>query len=423
MRGHVVIKQVLRLRSIQRYHKHRFYDSGQINTSISKTPALDPKERKKQREKERYARNKEEILRRKRERYHQKKAESRLIKKVEKEEANANESIAQMRADLLAIKTWILTGALIGDLTPTSMVIDGTSRIIVPALMHHVTDDFMPTSEVLEHVSDTLKDNLATLSDHFTGKRHPRDGTPQEQQQQDRITDSATTLDIDGRDSHNTPHAKRARTELTKKQIEARQAKDRAKYARQTDEQKLAKRKRWREAKAVQRSKLGDEEREAIKARQRISNMTSKKKQARIEHRRQKKELKQNILRGDSVAMENPAWVPEPTEESVPSVVSGSLSNKAFDFINFLEYKGSPIHIPSAPKETIEDVETFDMTAARRTKRRHVPGGERHALIARRNKKFQQNIHKGGLDTAHQDSSDEIDLINHSSEPPIDCNV
>ncbi|KAL6876415.1 hypothetical protein ACP4OV_012987 [Aristida adscensionis] len=172
---------------------------GQINTSISKTPALDPKEHKKQREKERYARNKEEILRRKRERYHQKKAESRLIKKVEKEEANANESIAQVPDESRSISNqdmdidgssgWLhrndaymrppseqeninptFTKETYCDLTPTSMVIDGTPRIIVPAPMRHVTDDVMPTSEVLEHVSETLKDNLATLSDHITGK-------------------------------------------------------------------------------------------------------------------------------------------------------------------------------------------------------------------------------------------------------------
>ncbi|KAL6875739.1 hypothetical protein ACP4OV_013252 [Aristida adscensionis] len=96
--------------------------------------------------------------------------------------------------------------------------------------------------------------------------------------------------------------------------------------------------------------------------------------------------------------MENSTWVPEPAQESTPSAVPILISEKAYEFIDVLEYKGSPI-LPPAHQSTAQDVKTFDMTAARRTKGRRVPGEVRQAVMVHQNQKFEQKIKKGGPDT------------------------
>ncbi|KAL6870672.1 hypothetical protein ACP4OV_014520 [Aristida adscensionis] len=228
-------------------------------------------------------------------------------------------------------------------------------------------DDSTPTSKILEDVQEPIINKSETHDSHVTENKHPREGLDGQQQLSNCTPDSSKTLDNDAHDALDTPPAKCARTRgLTPKQIEVKRTRERARYACMTDEQKQARRDRQTTSQASRRSKLGDEEREAIKARERVSNMTPKKKQCKVERRKLKKEMKKNILRGDSIAMQNPAWVPEPV--FLPSRKCASLSDKCSEFIDILEYKGTSIHVPPAPKETDKNVEEFDMTAARRTK-------------------------------------------------------
>ncbi|KAL6896933.1 hypothetical protein ACP4OV_007505 [Aristida adscensionis] len=183
-----------------------------------------------------------------------------------------------------------------------------------------------------------------------------------------------------------------------------------------TDEKKQCRRRRQKESQALRYSKLSEEKKESIRAAERVKNLSPKKKLSMAERRRKKNVMKRNMLRGDSIAMENPIWVPEPAQESTPSVVPILISEKASEFIDFLEYKGSPI-LPPAHQSTAQDVNTFDMTAARRTKGRHVPGGVRQAVMVHRNQKFEQKIKKCGLDTEPV-YTQHVDLAEENSEQP-----
>ncbi|KAL6884616.1 hypothetical protein ACP4OV_010552 [Aristida adscensionis] len=434
----------------------RFKD---VTNTSSKTAGLDPKELKRQRERERYARNKDEILRKQRERYHAKKDKS---KRQKTQLENPDESVkvgkenigpAEKSSDSLHIN-YDSVMSKVDNFAPTSKVLEDVSDTFInpsntptghiPGMLPmvgnvttvnmsdapsgHITGDLMPMTMICEDAIESffvnttapketgsgdltptplvLEDVQAVINTPGTSTEHLT-GNNQEnnflhEQQQDSIRGSAMTV------------AKTTQT-MTDAQKEKSRAKARAKYARLTDEQKLARRKRRNASEALRRSSLGDEEKEASNSKRRVANLTPKHRQSRVERLRIKKDLKRNILSGDSIAMKNPAWVPEPV--FLPSKACASLTDKCSEFINHLEYKGTPVQISPAPKETIDkDVETFDMTASRRTKGRHVPVGERRALMARRNKQFRHNIQRTATDMSDEDTAEDIDSVQNDGE-------
>ncbi|KAL6900940.1 hypothetical protein ACP4OV_005616 [Aristida adscensionis] len=220
---------------------------------------MDPKELKKQRDRERYARNREEILRRQRERYHQKKAKSKLSKAHTEHLSSTNLDVAQLRdnnngdiskenidpnesSDWLhrndsymrppvAQKT-ILTAC---DLTPISMVDNGVNvsmRMKSTFSSLQGADTLMPTSKLGEGVIETVVNTVKGSTSHVTGKKHPRDGTLEQEDIADCTPNSAMMLDSGGQNTIGVPDA------MAEKQRKAKRAKERAKYARMTDEKK-----------------------------------------------------------------------------------------------------------------------------------------------------------------------------------------
>ncbi|KAL6909969.1 hypothetical protein ACP4OV_001227 [Aristida adscensionis] len=148
-------------------------DARSNTPGTSHTPTLDAKELKKQRDRERYARNKDEILRKRRERYHQKKEEANL-QRAKHAEANATKDIAELqdenrtiRKDTIAAdenNDWLHKNDSYvrpSDLTYESMFGDvGTTSI----LMHH--DDSTPTSKILEDFQEPIINKSETHDGH-----------------------------------------------------------------------------------------------------------------------------------------------------------------------------------------------------------------------------------------------------------------
>ncbi|KAL6883286.1 hypothetical protein ACP4OV_010700 [Aristida adscensionis] len=418
---------------------------------------LDAKERKKQRERERYARNKEEILRKQRERYHEKKAKLKLTE-ARTEHLSANPDVVQLQVesgkenlDLNNRNDWLHRDDVhvymrppIGqrsintscDLTPITMVDDdvNSSKIanttcpieeltegsgkenldlndsndwlhrndvyMRPSIGQRSIDtscDVTPITVVDDDVNSNKISNTPCPIEELTGNKLRSDGQVEHEDIDGSTPDTAITLD-------------RSEVDTSEQLIEAKRAKWRAKYASLSDQQKKSR----RERQALRRSNLDGETTESIKVRRRVENLSPKKKQSIAERRRLKKELKRNMLRGNSIAMQNPSWVPEPV--FLPSKKSKSSSDKCSEFIDHLEYKVTPIHIPPAPKETNKNVEDFDMTAARRKNGRNVPVGERQAFMARQNKRFRKNIRRVAVDMSHEDTTEDMDSVQNDYE-------
>jgi hypothetical protein len=133
-----------------------------------------------------------------------------------------------------------------------------------------------------------------------------------------------------------------------------------------------------REAKRA-RQKMHDcrtqEQIEAKNERRRVSNMTTEQAQTKRDKKRMERDCRRNTLNSDSIAMENP--------EYIPNVVS--LNDKSIAPSDWIIPKasGSPV------SDQTQDVKPLEMDPRQITRRERVPSGERQSRLARQNKHFE----------------------------------
>ncbi|KAL6639554.1 hypothetical protein ACP70R_023284 [Stipagrostis hirtigluma subsp. patula] len=136
---------------------------------------------------------------------------------------------------------------------------------------------------------------------------------------------------------------------------------------------------------------------------QRIQNRTPDQIQSRNERQRKARDVKRSALGKKSIAMENPQFTPEPVWESQQVdgfVPHGSLSSQ--DLV-IPEIRGTPFY-PSVPSEQVVDRDVPGINGIQMSHRRHVPHGERSALLQRRNPEFESSIGRGATATTDEDS-------------------
>ncbi|KAL6592973.1 hypothetical protein ACP70R_049269 [Stipagrostis hirtigluma subsp. patula] len=161
------------------------------------------------------------------------------------------------------------------------------------------------------------------------------------------------------------------------------------------------------EAKKVRNNKwyanMKPEQRLNRRESRRIQNRTTDQNRSRNEQQRKERRIKRNALGNKSIAMENPQFTPEPvweTQQVDGFVPHGSLISQ--DLV-IPEIRGTPFY-PSIPSEQVVDRDVPDMNGIQMSHRRHVPHGERSALLQRRNLEFESSIGRGATATTDEDS-------------------
>jgi hypothetical protein len=122
-----------------------------------------------------------------------------------------------------------------------------------------------------------------------------------------------------------------------------------------------------------------------------MHDVTLKRLDAKRDYKRRRRELHANTLHPESIAMENPLFSPKlvwPTADA--SGAHGSTA-KSSDRVVLDFFGPTPIYIPP-PHEEPDDEGCDELLPCHVTKRLHVPSGQRHVLLTRRNMTFQRRI-------------------------------
>ncbi|KAL6640358.1 hypothetical protein ACP70R_022207 [Stipagrostis hirtigluma subsp. patula] len=153
------------------------------------------------------------------------------------------------------------------------------------------------------------------------------------------------------------------------------------------------------------RRKLSDEQRELERLRVRTwySNLTPEQKKTRRERERKQKEKRRSSLGKDSLAMENPQYIPEVEWETRP--VDGSVPTGSVVSQNMIipEITGTPFY-PLLASEQTTDSEIPGMNGHQMSCRRYVTHGERPALLLRQNLQFEKTIGRGARSMISEDT-------------------
>ena len=88
--------------------------------------------------------------------------------------------------------------------------------------------------------------------------------------------------------------------------------------------------------------------------------------------------------------MENPLFVPELVWPTVSASRAHGSMVKSSDWV-ILESSATPLYIPP-PHEEADDEGCDELLYGHMTQRSHVPSGQRHALLMRRNTMFEHRI-------------------------------
>ncbi|KAM0826646.1 hypothetical protein ACQ4PT_068723 [Festuca glaucescens] len=134
--------------------------------------------------------------------------------------------------------------------------------------------------------------------------------------------------------------------------------------------------------------------------------MSPKKKRSKKAHQ----ELRRNSLNEESIAMENPCWIPEvvhtpDTQGYIPTC----------DW-HIPEFSGTPIYIEPIPEQMSGEV-TPDIYFSNKSRKKHVTPGERHALLGLRNEAFYANSKKHAISSADENPSMSMEGVNGSETP------
>jgi hypothetical protein len=126
---------------------------------------------------------------------------------------------------------------------------------------------------------------------------------------------------------------------------------------------------------ARRRNSQTKEQIEAKNERRRVHNMTPEQARAKRDKKRMERDCRRNTLNSDSIAIENPEYIPN-------VVPLNDKSTAPSDWI-IPEASGSPV------SDQTQYVRPLDMDPRQITHRRRVPSGERQSRLARQNKHFE----------------------------------
>jgi hypothetical protein len=121
------------------------------------------------------------------------------------------------------------------------------------------------------------------------------------------------------------------------------------------------------------------------------------------------RELRRNSLSKESIAMENPAWTPEPIWTGPHGFIP------TCDW-HIPEFGGTPIYVQTA-SEQISMEETLNKDYSNITRRKHVTPGERNALLGLRNETFYANSKKHVTASIDDNPSMTMEGANNSELP------
>ncbi|KAM0870498.1 hypothetical protein ACQ4PT_039966 [Festuca glaucescens] len=119
-----------------------------------------------------------------------------------------------------------------------------------------------------------------------------------------------------------------------------------------------------------------------------------------------RQELRRNSLNEESIAMENPCWIPEvvhtpDTQGYIPTC----------DW-HIPDFSGTPIYIEPIPEQM-----SVEPIPEQKSRRKHVTPGERHALLGLRNEAFYANSKKHAISSADENPSMSMEGVNGSETP------
>lgn len=140
---------------------------------------------------------------------------------------------------------------------------------------------------------------------------------------------------------------------------------------------------------------------ESIRAKDRThyANMTPNQKHTKMALRASAR----NTLSKDSIAMENPLYIPKIVRDGSIPTCDWSIP----------EVSGTLVYIQSA-SEQMSDGETHDMDVSEISRRKHITHGERHALMCRRNEAFYESTKKNETPSMDETSSMNLEGVNGS---------
>jgi hypothetical protein len=132
------------------------------------------------------------------------------------------------------------------------------------------------------------------------------------------------------------------------------------------------------------------EQREARRESQRLYNSEPKRKKALKIADKKFREKWKHTLHPESIAMENPAFIPELVWPTADTSGAHGTRTKSSDWIN-PESNATPLYIPPACEEA-DDEACDELLPSHMACRSQVPSGQRHALLTRRNTMFKCRI-------------------------------
>ncbi|KAL6839328.1 hypothetical protein ACP4OV_031000 [Aristida adscensionis] len=254
-----------------------------------------------------------------------------------------------------------------------------------------------------ERTRQRARQHYANMSEEKREERNRKQREARQRKKAEKTINTTATVPTDNEHTtHNPVQALTHSTVLTKtndSSISPEQARKKRWYENLTAEQKAAKRQK-----------------------ERVQNMTNEQVQAKRGRAQRIKEKKGDTLNKASIAMENPSFVPElvldkPTlkspEPPAPEVYGSCASLKASEFLNF-EITGRPF-IPMSNSGHDVGLDHQDASGAKKSRRRCVTHGERHALLSRQNKQFEANIGSKIVPSENKDPFMEVEDKNGSN--------
>ena len=127
------------------------------------------------------------------------------------------------------------------------------------------------------------------------------------------------------------------------------------------------------------------------------------------------RKARRNTLNPESIAMENPSYIPELVWDNVDtSGPRGSIPTSEWTIPDF---SGTPVYIQSASEQTT-DADAAAIDSSMISQRKHITRGERHALMFRRNETFQASGRKNVTDTTDPHLTMDMETYNENGNVP-----
>ncbi|PWZ43652.1 putative ubiquitin-like-specific protease 1B [Zea mays] len=144
----------------------------------------------------------------------------------------------------------------------------------------------------------------------------------------------------------------------------------------------------------------------------RLYNQTPRQKEGKLEYIRKRRALQASTLNQGSIAMEVPTYTSEVLHPTAYVSEPDSSSDNACDWV-IPEYTSTPF-MPASTQT--EDVGSPDMSTEPLRRKHHVLRGERQAILARQNKKFEANVTRN-VATLIEDTISDVGQMDDSTQP------